>query len=43
MNTLLYYNDEEFDILLKGEVNFFKVFFIFSSDRKALQIMNCAF
>ena len=28
---------------LKGEGNFFKVFLIFSSDRKTLQIMNCAF
>ena len=29
--------------VIKGEGNFFKVFLIFSSDRKALQIMNCAF
>ena len=28
---------------IKGEGNFFKVFLIFSSDRKTLQIMNCAF
>ena len=29
--------------IVKGEGNFLKVFLIFSSDRKALQIMNCAF